>query len=589
MMNKKKITFGLIVLLFMIISACTWFLTVGYRGASDFTDTFNYMGQGKYLLERREYNPAVVPWEDFIEGKGNLNAQFSYPGQLFSFLSGAFSKFCGPFPALWHVLAFNLVCYLFGCLFCMLFLSKYLKGMELFFIALLTTNSYYVMTACAYTTSDGLGWAIFTLLLWINSHEKKHPILCGIIFGISFYARVHMAIFALFFPIIMNEKVDKTAIFRTVVFVLAMMLSYAGGKLFLHHYVQHQSPLSIAQYAESKGIKPDLPTPEMETSLERNNTATIDSSNTFAWYRGHLASRYGALKQYGPEWLSKGAYYTMGPTSYFFGPVFFIVLMSLFIRWNNSEMYRYAMFAVFSFILFHALTFLLMQVGPSDKMITELKTLGRYFCYPITVLFPVFWVLLRDQVLSRRIMLPKFLVKAPGGKSTIGKNYRMILTGLFLCAVFPGIFTIWGYGAARLIDIPVTKGQIAYEGDELLREELAKLPEESLVLTSRSSLIHVLSHIRYIVRVPHTIDEFRESGNNRLLSALVIFPAHVHKSTAEEAAAWREEIENDVIIDNSGNVFRRTCYYDGKGLNENVRTSRTFAVYVREDLIKEKE
>ena len=572
-----------IVILIFLVSIASWGLALKYRGASDFSDTVNYMASGKSLAADHTFMPHKVQWDEFVAGKGNLNDPLSYPGQLFSLGIGWFSKLIGEPIQFWHILVLNFIFYCVGCWFCLLFLARYLKGFELLVIGFLTTTSYYVFSATVSTLSDGIAWTIFVIALWLSTHEKKHVILCGLLFGISFFIRVHMAIFALFFPLLLCDKFDKKMMMRTLVFYLTVLVSYAGVNGFLHYYTTESPAISVSEFAQSKGIDADFPT----VDEAEDHVTTTSGLATFGWYHGHL-KKLDTLKHYGIGWFTKGIFLTVGPVSYFFGPLFFIVLLSLLLSWNDAYLYRCAVFLVCTFFVFYASAYILLAPGSPEQMIGELTTLGRYFCYFITLLLPIFWVVARERLsvpdwkwgcaiatIVRRIPLLNKL-----------ENPRMVMVALFLFAIFPASLSYWGYGAALLTGANVRSGIVRYQSDNELTEHLADLTSDSLVLCARSTPIQVFTPVRFCVAMPRTPQEFFDNTNNHLFDAIVVYPnsfsLHVPGITEDEIQAWKTELEKDVLTDCQGNRFVKVHTCDGEGMSDSTREMRAFTVFRRE-------
>jgi hypothetical protein len=568
------------VTLLLVTVVFSWFLVLQYRGANDFTDTVAYMAQAKYLSGERQFNPARIFWEDFSAGTGNLNATMNYPGQVFSLTIGMISKMLNSPLEMWMILAFNFFVYLFCCIFCLLFLARHLRGWELFIIGFFSLTNYYVMCACVSTGTDALGFALLLFALWLSSLKKKRYFIIGIVFGISFFVRAHLAIFALFFPLLLFEKINKHAIRCTALCVLGIICAYGGVFGLLKAYVVPQPPpFSVVQYAQERGIPFDAP-----DNQEQNVTSDSNKSfSTFGWYSRQISESLPTLKQYGVGWVTFGAYKTLGPASWCFGPLFFVVLVSLLFKWSNPYLTRYTLYVAGTLVTFYCAAYMLLVPAPTEKMVGELMSLGRYFCYFFPLLLLVFWLLVRELVPPGLQFLP-FLERAKQKIFGQTLDSRLFMTGVLLCLIFPTCVGYWGYGAALLAKMPVRQGTVVFQGDKILRQELSEFLPDSMVMSSRYFAVHVFSPIKNVVQSPASLDDFLQNKNNHLLDALILFPEDMGatiKMADSEKERWSEELEKDIIIDEQGNQFVKVCSHDGEGGSEDLRSRRTFVIYRR--------
>ena len=567
-------------LLLVVIAVSSWFLALQYRGASDFTDTLGYMAQAKYLSGERQFNPARISWEDFASGGGNLNAAMHYPGQVFSLAIGMVATILNRPLEMWMILAFNFLVYVFCCVFCLLFLARHLSGWEFFIIGFFSLTNYFVMCACVSTGTDALGFAFFLFALWLGSLKKKRSFTLGVVFGISFFVRAHLAIFALLFPLLLCERFNKQAIRSTCLYVLGIVCSYGCVLGLLKAYVVPQSPpLTVVQYAQDRGIPFDVPNNrEHDTTVDENK-----SFSTFGWYSRQISESLPTLKQYGIGWVTLGAYQTLGPASWCFGPLFFAVLVSLLFKWSHPSLTRYSLYVVGTLVTFYCAAYTLLVPAPTEKMVGELSTLGRYFCYFFPLLPLVFWLIFRELVPPGLKLFP-FFERAKQTLLGSALDSRLILTGVLLCFIFPSCLGYWGYGTALLMKMPVRQGTVVFAGDPVLREELSKFSPDCMVMSSRFAAVQVFSPIRHIVQCPASLDDFLQNKNNHLLDALIMFPKDVDatiKMTDSEKERSLEELAKETIVDEQGNQFVKVCSHQGEGGDEDIRNKRTFVIYRR--------
>lgn len=577
-----KTTTPLLFFLLIAIAVSSWCLALRYRGASDFTDTVNYMAQAGALGDGRQFNHARIAWEDYVSGQGNLNATMSYPGQIFSLGLGGLSKAFNRPLELWMILAFNFFVYVLCCVFCLLFLARHLQGWEFFLVGFFSLTNFFVITACVSTGTDGLGFAFLLLTLWLCSLKKPRAFAIGVVFGVSFFVRAHLAIFALFAPILFCEKFNRSAIRCAFPYVLGILCAYGGVFGVLKLYVAPPlPPMTVAQYAQTHGLPFTMPD-ENQEMREQEKVSDNKSLSTFGWYYRQIAASFPTLKNYGVGWMTLGAYQTMGPTSWCFGPLFVAVFFSLFFRWSNTLIARYSLYVVCTFVTFFCAAYMLLVPAPAETMVHELKTLGRYFCYFFPLLPLSFWLIVRE-LLSPDMALIQPLEKMKQKIFGQFPDSRLILAGILLCLVFPGCFAYWGYGAALLARIPVRQGPIVFHGDDLLRKELRDLPPDCLVMSNNFTAVQSFSSVKHVVQNPASPEDFRRNKNNHLLEALVMFARSAKvKMTENEKEMWIAELNKDAIIDEQGNRFVKVCSHQGEGATEVLVERRTFVVYRRE-------
>ena len=562
----------LLVCLLILLAVASWFLALQYRGASDFTDTLGYMAQAKYLVGERQFNPARISWENFARGEVNPNATMSYPGQLFSLGIGTVAKILNRPLEMWMIVAFNFFVYVLCSVLCLLLLLRHLRGWEFLLVGFFSLTNYFVLCACASTGTDGLGFAFLLLALWLGSLQKKRPLIIGLVFGTSFFVRAHLAIFALFFPLLLSDKINRHAIRSTCLFVLGIVCAYGGVFGVLKLYVIPQLPPPVVAHVEKSGNQ--VPT---------SDSSDRESFSTFGWYNRQISESLPTLKQYGIGWITLGAYKTLGPASWCFGPLFFFVAAALLFKWGNPHITRYALYLVCTFATFYGAAYMLLVPAPTEKMIGELSTLGRYFCYFFPLLPLVFWLIVRESLPQELTFFP-FFEKIKQRLFGQAMDARLMATGILFCFVFPSCFGIWGYGAALLAKIPVRQGTFFFQGDVVLRKELDAFPPESVVMSSRYTAVQVFSPIKRVVQCPASFDDFLQNETNRLLEGLVMFPKNVNatiKMTDTEQARWLEELNKDLIVDAHGNQFVKVCSHQGEGGDEDLVNKRTFVVFRR--------
>jgi len=260
-----------------------------------------------------------------------------------------------------------------------------------------------------------------------------------------------------------------------------------------------------------------------------------------------------------------------------------VVLVSLLFQWSNPIITRYSLYFICTFVTFYCSAYMLLIAGPAEMMIKELKTLGRYFCYFFPLLPLLFWLIIRERLSPETKLFP-FLERVK--RSVFGQSLdsRLVLTGIMLGLVFPSCFAYWGYGAALLAKIPVRQGTIVYQGDNLLRSELRDFPPDSMVMSSHFTAIQTFSPIKHVVQNPASRDEFLRNKNNHLLDALILFPKAMGaktKMTELEKEQWTEELDKDIIVDDQGNQFVKTCSHQGEGAFDGHINRRTFVIYRR--------
>jgi len=569
--------------LLLVIALSSWWLALHYRGASDFTDTHGYMAQAKYLSHERQFNPARITWEDYASGEGNLNAMMHYPGQLFSLTIGRIAKVLHRPLDMKMIVAFNFCVYVFTSVFCLLFLTRHLRGWEFFLIGFFSLTNYFVMATPVSTLTDGLGFAFFVFALWLSSLKRKRYFIIGTVFGLSFFVRAHLAIYALFFPLLLCERFNKRAIRYTLLYVLGIVCAYGSLLGGLKLYVKSPDPpVTVAQYAHTQGLHFTLPEDQQDVHQQKT-TNVNDNLSTFGWYRRQIFASLPTLKEYGIGWVTLGAYQTLGPASWWCGPLFMVVALALLFRWTTPTITRYSLYVVCTLVTFYCAAYVLLQPGPVTKMIGELTTLGRYFCYFFPLLPLVFWLILRERLLPDMQFIP-FLEKIKQKVFGQTLDARLVLTGIVLCLVFPSCFSYWGYGAALLAKMPVRQGTVVFRGDDILRQELSVFPPDAMVLSSRYFAVHVFSSVKHVVQCPASVDDFLQNKNNHLLDALVMFPRDLHatvKMTDSEQQRWWDELSKDIIVDEQGNRFVKVCSHNGEGGDADTRNRRTFVLYRR--------
>ena len=585
-LNQKKLRQFPVVFSFclIVIALASWFLALQYRGASDFTDTLGYMAQAKYLSNDRQFNPARISWENFTNGEGNLSTTMHYPGQVFSLTTGMVAKILGKPLEMWMIIAFNFFVYVLSCVLCLLFLARHLRGWEFFIVGFFALTNYFVMAACVSTGTDGLGFAFLLLALWLSSWEKKRPILISLVFGVSFFVRTHLAIFAMFFPLLLFDRFNKHAFRCTTLYVLGICCAYGTVLSCLKVYVVPPAPpQTVLQYAQTKGIPFVVPEESQHAHEQSETTSNNKSFSTFGWYHRQISASLPTFKQYGGGWMTLGVYQTLGPASWCFGPLFFAIALSLLFRWSHPIITRYSLYVVGTLFTFYCAAYTLLIPGPPETMIGELKTLGRYFCYFFPLIPLLFWLIVRELIPTEMKFFPLLeRMKQKVFGQTL--DTRLMMTGILFCFVFPSCFGIWGYGAALLTKIPVRQGTVVFQGDDILRRELSVFSSESMVMSSRCDAVQVFSSIRHVVQSPVSSDDFLQNKNNHLLDALVLFPQAMNatiKMSDEEKARWLEALSQDFITDEQGNQFLKVCEHQGEGGDEDLRNRRTFVIYRR--------
>lgn len=571
-------------LLLLLVALSSWSLALRYRGASDFTDTLGYMAQAKYLSNDRQFYPTRISWEGFVNGTHNLHTPASYPGQFFSLGVGWFAKILGLPLEMWVVLLFNFCVYVLCCILCMSFLARHVRGWEFLLIGFFSLTNYFVMSACVSTLTDCLGFALLLLALWFSTLNKKRHFIIGIIFGVSLFVRAHLTIFALFFPLLLFEKWSKRVVPCTLLYIFGIVCAYGCGYGFLKCYVVPQPPpFSVMQYAQTREMPFVVPEDTPNNQEQDQSHATKKSFSTLGWYSRQIYASLPTLREYGVGWMTLGAYQTLGPASWCFGPLFFLVVVSLLFRWSNPIILRYSLYLVCTLGTFYCAAYMLLIPGPTEIMIDEFKTLGRYFCYFFPLLPLLVWFIIKELISPET----KFFAFLEGIKQKIfGQTLdsRLVATGILFCCVFPTNIAFWGYGAALLAKVPVRQGPIVFQGDRTLRHELATLTANSMVMSSRCDAVQVFSDVRHVVQSPTTPDQFLQNKNNHLLDALVLFPHAMGatiKITDSEIEAWQEELKKDLIVDEQGNQFIKVCTHHGEGADTDMETRRAFMIYRR--------
>jgi hypothetical protein len=388
----------------------------------------------------------------------------------------------------------------------------------------------------------------------------------------SFFVRAHLAIFALFFPLLLFDRINKQAIRGTCLFVLGIACAYGGVFGLLKLYVTPQPPPLVVVHVE-----------ESDNPGSAEGSSENKGFSTFGWYTRQISESLPTLKQYGIGWLTLGAYKTLGPASWCFGPLFFFVAISLLFKWSHPPITRYSLYIVCTFVTFYCASYTLLVPAPTEKMIGELTTLGRYFCYFFPLMPLVFWLIVRELLPSELSFCP-LLEKIKQRLFGQAMDTRLVATGILFCFVFPSCLGIWGYGAALLAKMPVRQGTLFFQGDEILRQELDVFPPESIVMSSRYTAVQVFSPIRRVVQCPASFDDFHQNKTNHLLDALVMFPKDVNatiKMSDQERAKWLEELSKDLIVDAQGNQFIKVCTHQGEGGDEDIINRRTFVIFRR--------